>query len=80
MSYPCPCCSNFTFDEEPSGTYEICPVCGWEDDEVQFNAPSFAGGANKPSLNEAKANYKEFGACDKELVNIVRSPLEYEIP
>ncbi len=80
MSYPCPCCLYLTFDEEPPGTYEICPVCGWEDDEVQFNDPSFSGGANNVSLSNARANYKEFEACEQELVSTVRAPLEDEIP
>lgn len=55
--YQCPCCGNMTLDEEPPGTYEICPICGWEDDEVQFNNPDYKGGANILSLNEAKKQF-----------------------
>ncbi len=80
MSYPCPCCLFHTFEEEPPGTYEICPVCGWEDDEVQFNDPAFSGGANSVSLNDAQSNYKDYGVCEKQLANTVRGPLESEIP
>jgi hypothetical protein len=47
--YPCPCCGYFTFAEEP-GSYDICGVCGWEDDLVQLRFPSM-GGANEPLLN-----------------------------
>ena len=36
MRYACPCCSYYTFEEKPSGTYYICPVCYWEDDIVQL--------------------------------------------
>lgn len=43
--------------EEPPGTYEICEVCGWEDDVVQYNDPLKRGGANKLSLQEAKQQY-----------------------
>ena len=57
--YSCPCCGSLTLDEEPPGTYEICPVCGWEDDPVQFDDPDYAGGANTMSLNEAKKAYHE---------------------
>lgn len=56
-SYPCPCCANKTIDEP--GCYEICPVCGWEDDPVQSADPDFSGGANSPSLNEAKRAFNE---------------------
>lgn len=49
---PCPCCKSLVLEE--SGEYEICPVCGWEDDPVQRKDPDFAGGANELSLNEAR--------------------------
>lgn len=52
--FKCPCCNNVTLQAPPPGTYEICPVCNWEDDEYQYNNPNFSGGANKLSLNEAK--------------------------
>ncbi|MFI5753623.1 CPCC family cysteine-rich protein [Streptomyces sp. NPDC051569] len=29
-SYPCPCCGHRVLDAMP-GSYEICPVCFWED-------------------------------------------------
>jgi anaerobic ribonucleoside-triphosphate reductase len=29
--WPCPCCGYQVFTGPP-GSYEICPVCGWEDD------------------------------------------------
>ncbi len=51
--YPCPCCGCHTLSEAEA-SYEICPVCGWEDDLVQKEDPDFAGGANESSLNEAK--------------------------
>ncbi|HEP9402485.1 hydrolase, partial [Pseudomonas aeruginosa] len=44
MRYPCPCCGYLTFDEEPCGTYEICPVCYWEDDIAQNKDPDYDGG------------------------------------
>ena len=54
--FPCPCCRVTYFAQ--SGNYEICPVCGWENDRVQNADPSFAGGANKSSLDEARINYQ----------------------
>ena len=52
--FKCPCCENYTLEEEPPGTYEICRICYWEDDGVQYNNPDYKGGANEMSLNEAK--------------------------
>ncbi|MFF5535809.1 CPCC family cysteine-rich protein [Streptomyces cinerochromogenes] len=63
-SYPCPYCGHRVLGEMP-GSYEICPVCFWEDDGVQFRWPTMAGGANKVSLIEAQRNYQDFGACDE---------------
>jgi hypothetical protein len=54
--FPCPCCRVSYF--EKSGSYEICPVCGWENDRVQNADAKFAGGANKDSLEEAKIKYQ----------------------
>lgn len=31
--YPCPCCGHLVF-EDPPGSYEICPVCFWEDEPL----------------------------------------------
>ncbi|WP_417379962.1 CPCC family cysteine-rich protein [Gimesia sp.] len=51
MNYPCPACGYEVF-EEPPGSYDICGVCGWEDDHVQLRYPCMRGGANKQSLWE----------------------------
>ncbi|MEQ0582364.1 CPCC family cysteine-rich protein (plasmid) [Pantoea dispersa] len=53
--HACPCCGNKTILE--LGGYEICSICGWEDDPVQAEDPDFSGGANSPSLNEAKRRF-----------------------
>ena len=50
----CPCCGEYTI--EISDFYEICPVCGWEDDPGQHNYPDDDIGANKMSLNEVPLN------------------------
>lgn len=51
--YGCPICLQHKFQEN----YEICPICGWENDPVQRRDHNFAGGANKRSLNETKRVY-----------------------
>jgi len=52
---PCDCCGATVIHER--GTYEICPVCGWEDDPAQASDPDLAGGANDMSLNAARATW-----------------------
>ena len=79
MKYPCPCCGYLTFEYEPNGDYDICPVCFWEDDLVQQKNPDFEGGANLVSLNQAKENFKMFGACERKYITNVRKPNEDEI-
>jgi hypothetical protein len=77
----CPCCNYLTFDsEEFPGSYHICPVCFWEDDPIQFRDPEYSGGANKVSLNEAKVNYKLYGACEESMKIHCRPPFPEEIP
>jgi hypothetical protein len=80
MKYPCPCCGFLTFDEEPIGTYQICPVCYWEDDPVQFADPSYTGGANRVSLTVARRNFQEFGAIEERLIKYTRLPKADEFP
>jgi hypothetical protein len=54
--YPCPCCGYLVFEEEP-GSYDICPICFWEDDLSQLRWLDSAGGANRPSLIEAQVTF-----------------------
>jgi hypothetical protein len=71
VKYPCPCCGHLVFPDPP-GSYDICQVCFWEDDNVQLRWPDFAGGANRPSLIEAQRNFIEFGAMEARFVGHVR--------
>lgn len=48
----CPVCGKHQF--EYLDFYEVCPVCGWEDDGLQRDEPDYEGGANRMSLNQAK--------------------------
>jgi hypothetical protein len=60
--------------------YTIYPVCGWQDDVVQLLDIDFRGGANKPSLREARENYKAFGANSPASVPHARAPTDDEKP
>lgn len=55
--FRCPVCGKHWFSE--AGAYEVCPVCGWEDDPVQRREPDFEGGANELSLNQYRSRYQE---------------------
>ncbi len=77
--YKCPCCGYYTFNEKPDGKYDICPVCFWEDDPIQRDEPDYQGGANHVSLLQARINFKEFGACEREMVTNVRKPNRDEL-
>lgn len=57
MKHKCPCCESYTIDEP--GNFDICEVCGWEDDELQSDDPDYRGGPNGMSLNEAREIYKK---------------------
>jgi hypothetical protein len=76
--FRCLCCGCATLGEQPPGTFEICPVCYWEDDNVQAKNPTLGGGANKVSLEEARRNFKTLGAISPEFVGMVRKPLPQE--
>lgn len=53
----CFCCGNKSLPAD--SFFEICDVCGWQDDGVQNDDPDFAGGANHMSLNQAREAYKQ---------------------
>ena len=81
VKHPCACCEHITMEAPPgSGTYDICPVCYWEDDASQFKDPDDALGANSVSLNTAKENFKAIGACDQKVLPSVRPATEAESP
>ena len=62
--YRCPVCGKHSFEE--INAYEICPICGWEDDPLQRREPDLKGGANSMSLNEAREAYRMGGKDEKE--------------
>jgi hypothetical protein len=79
-AFACPCCGFLTLCEGGGGTFEICPICYWEDDDLQNRDPSYPGGANTLSLREARANFLRYGAMMTEMLQFVRAPLPGERP
>ena len=53
----CPCCNEKTIKK--LNDYEICSVCGWEDDPGQSKYPDDDLGANNISLNDYKADWEK---------------------
>ena len=75
----CPCCGYNTFTEPPTGTYNICKICFWEDDPIQFGDPNYEGGANRVSLIQGQKNFEKYGACEKDMVKNVTRPTKKDI-
>jgi hypothetical protein len=59
---------------EPPGSYDICPICDWEDDDSQLRFPAMGGGANKMSLIEAQRSFARVGAKSVDHVAHSRKP------
>lgn len=78
--YSCPCCGYFTRSQSDFGSYEICPVCFWEDDLLQSEDVLLTGGSNEVSLAEAQENFKVYRASNKESIHLVRPPNMNEMP
>lgn len=51
----CPVCEIHFFED--SNDFDICPVCGWENDGVQRGNYDYWGGANSLSVNASKKVY-----------------------
>ncbi len=80
MNIQCPCCGYYTIDSDDEVVVDICEVCHWQYDEVAHDRPDTMKGANHVTLNEARKNYKRFGACEERFKNSVRKPLSNELP
>ena len=71
---PCPCCGY----RVGLTSYDICPVCRWEHDPVQFDDPDYPSGANRVSLRQGQRNFIEFGACERSQLEYADDPAQYE--
>lgn len=75
--HPCPCCGYLVF-QEPPGSYDICPICFWEDDIVQLAFPQMAGGANTLSLYESQKSFLRIQVSDPRFSDKARVPTPSE--
>ena len=78
----CPCCGNYTIEDlGEEVVVSICPMCFWQFDILGQNNPNeIVGGPNgNLSLNQARDNYKKFGACSEDMLPYVRKPNKKEM-
>ncbi|MGB8259063.1 MAG: ribonuclease HII [Terracidiphilus sp.] len=80
LRHACPCCGYLTLPAPPPGTFAHCEVCWWEDDPIQFADPAYEGGANAPSLHQARAHFAAIAVSDPHLKGHERPPRPEEIP
>ena len=71
----CPCCGYQTLPEGRPGSYEMCPVCHWLDDPIQFGDAEFVSDTNHVSLTEARENFREHGACSPDEAGGCEEPM-----
>lgn len=50
----CPVCGQSMLEH-----FEVCSICGWQNDYYQLDFPDKDGCANNMSLNEAREAYKK---------------------
>lgn len=69
----CPCCDYITLAER--GSYEICPVCFWEDDGQDLDELDEPSGPNHGlTLRQGRDNFMALGACEEGMVKHVLKP------
>lgn len=78
---PCEVCGYLTFAVHERGRFFTCPTCFWEDDGFHDDPDQPCDGPNGDlSVNEARKNYKQFGACERDMIKHVRKSKPEEVP
>lgn len=69
----CPCCDYIALADR--GSYQICPVCFWEDDGLDIDEPDLSSGPNHGlTLRAGRRNFQAFGACEPAMAKHVLTP------
>ena len=80
MNYKCPCCGCYTYPVPAKRDCGfICDVCYWENDAFLSSDIEPSDSNHVLTLVEAKENYKNMGACCKEMLQYVRPPRPDEL-
>ena len=79
QKFPCACCRYLTRSSGEPGTFEICPICYWEEDRLQEEQPTLSGGSNQVSLEKGRTNFLAFGACEQSFQEFCRGPNQSEM-
>ena len=74
----CPCCGYLTLPESVPGSYDVCPVCHWTDDPIQFDDTSYKSDRNCVSLCNARKNFRDIGAVSRAVLSETRDPAPEE--
>lgn len=65
----CPCCGNITIPNGGNAIVYICPICLWEIDFFIHSDDEPSDQNHGLTLNQARENYKKFGATLEELAS-----------
>ncbi|MEG1869365.1 MAG: CPCC family cysteine-rich protein [Oscillospiraceae bacterium] len=74
----CPCCGYITIPNNGDALAFICPVCFWEIDTFILGIDEKSDQNHGLTLQEARENFKSFGASMAKLKQYCREPLVNE--
>jgi hypothetical protein len=53
----CPVCEKYFFPN--ADEYDMCQICGWFDDPIQYRDHDYSGGCNDLSVNEYRDKWNK---------------------
>jgi len=74
--FSCPCCGHLTISGPTPGSWEVCPVCFWED---SIGSEDSWGAGGEDDLMLAQRAYLKMGASHADWLGKVRAPLPEEM-